>query len=162
MFAVNVPRAAPRADTGPGGAHAVRSPLPASGRLLFVEDNEAIRDAVQLLLAAHGFDISTVATPEEALDQIRTGPLPDAIVSDYRISHNRNGIELVRDLRRVSGRQIPAVLLTGDIGLTRLPPDAVSMQLLHKPVDSDSLLDAVERMVRRSEGPGEIPTLRSV
>lgn len=152
VFAVTVPRAAARTESD--RVRAVRPRSLVSGRLLFVEDNEAIRGALQMLLDAHGFDVDTVATPDEALGRIRSAPLPDVIVSDYRISNDWNGIQLVRELRRISGRRIPAVVLTGDIGLTHLPPDVAQMQLLHKPVDGDSLVDAVGRLVQSGEPSG--------
>lgn len=70
------------------------------------------------------------------------------VVSDYRLSPDKNGIELVYEARRLSARQIPAVLLTGDIALTQLPAHVERMRLLHKPVDARVLLRTLDELVR--------------
>lgn len=147
VFAVTVPRPATRAQAEPERVRAIRPAAALKGRLLLVEDNEAIRGSLAMLLGEYGYDVGAVAAPAEAVERVRSAP-PDAIVSDYRIARDTNGIELAQALRRESGREIPAVLLTGDIGLTQLPAGARAMRLLHKPIDAEALVMAIEQLLR--------------
>lgn len=155
VFAVGVPRA--RAKTNGRPPAVLSAPCATGARLLLIEDNPAVRAALESLLAACGIETDTAATPAEAIARLRAGVAVDAIVSDYRLGPDRNGIELVEELRRAAGREIPAVLLTGDIGLTGLPPEARRMALLHKPADAEVLLDAIERLCRGARADGPVP-----
>ena len=55
-----------------------------SKRLLFVDDEEGIRETLPLLLQARGFDVRVAASVPEALSEIRTHKF-DVLLSDLNI-----------------------------------------------------------------------------
>ena len=65
---------------------------------------------------------------------------PDLIISDYRLSDGRTGIEAIERLRGEFGRAIPAFLISGDIDPARLrEAHERGYHLQHKPVDPMAL-----------------------
>jgi len=61
---------------------------------------------------------------------------------DYRLP-DTNGIDLIRQLRKILNTEVPAVLMTGDMGITEIPVDLAKCTLLHKPVDAEAFLSAI-------------------
>ena len=74
---------------------------------------------------------------------------PDLIVSDHFLDGQPLGLKGIVGLREKLGRaQLPAILLTGDVGvhLTQAT-DEMGVQLLHKPISPESLLAAISRLL---------------
>ncbi|MEO1172345.1 MAG: ATP-binding protein, partial [Myxococcota bacterium] len=105
--------------------------VPSALRILYIEDNRAIRRAGVRMLQAMGHRVSDAEGGEEALGFARTSTF-DLIVSDV-ILGDTLGPDLVRELRSVQG-PIPAVLVTGHAG------------------DWDQSLDAGVTLVRKPYG----------
>jgi DNA-binding response OmpR family regulator len=75
---------------------------------------------------------------------------PDLIISDYRLSDGRTGIEAIGQLRHKFGCAIPAFLISGDTHSDTLHhARANGLHLLHKPVDPMALRAVVNRMLRK-------------
>jgi two-component system response regulator PrrA len=77
-----------------------------SGGVLLVEDDVSVRNAVSQGLSVYGFDVTSVATAERALEEIESG-LPDVFVLDVGLP-GASGIELCETLR---GRAIDTPIL---------------------------------------------------
>ena len=105
-----------RRGRGPTGQRDPRRAALVTGTLLIVEDDPTVRDALELLFTGEGYRMiaATDGTEVAALVQ-RGGLMPDAIVADYNLPGGRTGLEVIENLRRVLKREIPAVVLTGDI-----------------------------------------------
>ena len=82
-----------------------------SKRLLFVDDEEGIRETLPLLLKARGFDVRVAASVAEALSQIRTHKF-DVLLSDLNIGKDGDGFTVVQAMRRAHPNCV-TVLLTG-------------------------------------------------
>lgn len=110
--------------------------------VLVLDDEAAVRQAMQLLLASHGCVVTAVATTREALVkcmQMR----PDIVLTDLRLAGSDDGITAVRSLRNALPG-LPAVLISGDTAPERLrEARAHGLVLLHKPVLEQQLLDAI-------------------
>jgi CheY-like chemotaxis protein len=82
------------------------------------------------------------------LEQRRT---PDLIISDFRLSEGRTGIEAIAQIRNAFPDSIPAFLVSGDVS-----PDATrevrsgDYHLLHKPVAPMALRAMVTRMLKKN------------
>jgi CheY-like chemotaxis protein len=91
-----------------------------------------------------GVDATIVATAKEALTLIREqGLRPDVLLCDYNLRGSGDGIETIRHLRGALGRDVPAIVMTGDIRSQTV--DSISAQgfsLLIKPFLADQLFDA--------------------
>ena len=80
-----------------------------SPRILLVDDDPGVREAMSAFLARAGYDVSVAECGETALARAAAGPC-DAVVSDLKMP-GMTGIELLEALRR-QGSAVPFVLLT--------------------------------------------------
>lgn len=112
-------------------------------RILYVEDNAALREAVAELLAAPGREIRACVSAEEAL---QAGPA-DLLITDISLP-GLSGIELGRRLRD-EGRCTRVVLCSG-LGLDDMAQAlGEGVVVLAKPFDIDQL----EAIVRAQLAP---------
>ena len=97
-------------------------------------------------------DLVTAHSAEEAehwLDSI--GRLPDVIVSDYRLPDDTDGIEVITRLRERFGRDIPAILVTGDTAPdTILRISQAGFPLLHKPLRPAKLRALLTHLIQQA------------
>lgn len=78
-------------------------------RLLLVEDDRDVRDALENLLSLGGIEVRTVATADDALAAM-PGFQPDVIVSDIDLGPtSATGF----DLAEILARTVPMVLMSG-------------------------------------------------
>jgi len=135
------------AHRGPsaGDVETRRAPDRGEGqRLLIVEDDDAVRDLVGLMLRRGGYQTVSAPTPAEALDLVRYVEEPiDALVTDM-VMPGMTGIELARAVRE-HDRTLPVLLMSGYTAGTL--PDAAAlpegMELIRKPFTTEALLHAV-------------------
>ena len=116
-----------------------------SKRLLFVDDEEGIRETLPLLLQARGFDVRVAASVPEALAEITSHKF-DVLLSDLNIGKDGDGFTVVKAMRRAQPNCV-TVLLTG------YPAFESALQAIHnevddyfvKPAELDSLISTIER-----------------
>jgi len=138
---------APAPDAHPTGD----TPL-AGARVLVIDDDESVRDGMAELLRDWGCDCRAVEGIDDALDAV-LGWRPDAVVSDYRLRGQFNGAQAIAALRDRLGRDLPALLVTGDTVPERLREATASgVPLLHKPVWPTDLYSRLVGLVRRRGG----------
>jgi len=80
-------------------------------RLLFVDDDDSIRQTLPLILAAAGFDCTTVASVPEAIAAINRQQF-DILLSDLNIGEPGDGFIVVGAMRRIQP-QARTYILTG-------------------------------------------------
>jgi len=141
-FAVELPAAVAvpmRSDTD-------NLPMSTSGGLILVVDDErAIREAMQALLMDWGYEVITARSGAEMVSNIANCPVrPSAIICDYRLPGDENGIDVIRMLQSEYNEELPAMLITGDTAADRLiEAKASGLLLLHKPVPNAKLRAAI-------------------
>jgi DNA-binding NtrC family response regulator len=69
-------------------------------KLLFVDDDDALRRALGAVLTHHGFDLTAVSSVPEALELISTRKF-DVLLSDLNIGEPGDGFTVVSAMRRV-------------------------------------------------------------
>jgi signal transduction histidine kinase/CheY-like chemotaxis protein len=90
-----------------------RAPAPAAGaEILLVEDDPAGRVGLSRLLHALGYRVIATASAAEALDALREGAQPDAMVADIILPGGLDGARLVDEARRLRPG-LPAILTSG-------------------------------------------------
>ncbi len=107
------------------------------GRCVVVlDDDQAVREAMQLLLTDWGCHVISASTVEDAIEEIlQSQRQPDLIVVDYRLRGGATGIDAIAQIRAATRPTLPAVLVTGDTGVDQLREVRESkLTLLHKPV----------------------------
>lgn len=111
----------------------------AGRHVVVIEDDEDVRDAMAGMLAAWGCRVTAadgLAAAQRAIAAGQhQGSVPDAMVVDYLLPGGSTGVEAIAELRRVIGREVPAMLVSGASApedLARIK--ASGLLLLHKPV----------------------------
>ena len=80
-------------------------------RVLFVDDDSALRESSALILKSFGYDVRTAEDGFHALVELRS-VLPDLIVSDLRMP-NMSGFELLSIVRK-RFPHIPVIAISGE------------------------------------------------
>jgi CheY-like chemotaxis protein len=115
-------------------------------RILVVDDEPAVRDAVSMALRRAGHDPVAVRNGQDGLEALRDGGF-DAVVTDMFMPQ-RDGVELIRALRSAE-RPVPVLAMSGGsaYGADSVLPMArmVGAQAtLRKPFLPSELVAAVE------------------
>jgi len=120
-------------------------------RVLVVEDDAAVRDALQRALTFEGYEIVTATDGARALSELREGPI-DLIVLDVMMPH-LDGIETCRRIR-AAGDTVPILMLTAkaSVGDRVDGLDAGADDYVTKPFALDELLARIRALLRRSSG----------
>lgn len=80
-------------------------------RLLFVDDENAIRETLLLILRRYGFTVTLAATVAEALELIRTQQF-DILLCDLNIERESDGYEVIRAMQQINP-SCATIVLTG-------------------------------------------------
>jgi CheY-like chemotaxis protein len=139
----------PRPGNAAGWTAGMGGPSPR--RVLVVEDDAAIRMALTEALQDEGFDVAAAANGRQALDRLRGGPLPSAIVLDLMMPVMDGWDFRHAQLQDPKLRQIPVVVVTA----AGFSTDTVKTQfgdvaLVPKPVEFVDLVSALERACGRT------------
>jgi two-component system, NtrC family, response regulator HydG len=84
---------------------------PPRKRLLFVDDEPAIRVTLSAILRRYGFTVTVAATVAEAIDQIKEQEF-DLLLCDLNIDREDDGLEVIRAMRKAHPRCV-TIVLTG-------------------------------------------------
>src|ERR1700675_4106744 len=116
------------------------------GSILVIDDEAEIREGLELLLKTEGYQVTMADTGQSGLACL--GELPyDLLLLDVSLP-DRNGIELLKDIRR-QDQHLPIVLITayGSIEMARAAFKSGAMDYITKPWSNDELLAQVAQAV---------------
>jgi CheY-like chemotaxis protein len=112
-------------------------------KLLVVEDNAQLANAIALVLPSFGYEVRVANDGAQALTEA-IGFLPQSILLDIQLP-SLDGIEVARRLRRMLGSSVRMVAYTARPDITlREATDAGCDEMLVKPVTVDEILSAIE------------------
>lgn len=113
-------------------------------KLLFVDDEPAIRATLAAILRQHGFEVTTAETVAEALQKI-TSEKYEVLLSDLNIGNPGDGLTVVSAMRRTQPEAVTMILTGYPAFETAL--EAIRQQVddyVVKPADIPSLVSAIE------------------
>jgi CheY-like chemotaxis protein len=118
-------------------------------RILVVEDDDVARELVRRTLVRRGYDVTTAADGIEAYD-LALKLTPDLIITDIQMP-GADGAHFVRRVRDTPGLLItPIIVTTGyGTGSATLTLTQGADAYEPKPVDPESLLRSVERLLSK-------------
>lgn len=137
------------------GAAAPERPL----HVLLLDDEAAVCEAMRLWLAPYCAAIHTAQTVDEAgVVVAREGARLDALLVDFRLPGELNGIGATHRLRAQAGRMLPAILITGDTDpvLVREAYDS-GLVVMFKPVQPEQLVKRLRELCAAPAGAGIPP-----
>lgn len=122
------------------------------GRLLLVDDDDAVREATAEMLRDGGYSVAEAGSVDQALDMLVRDPDIQAVVTDH-IMPDRSGAELVRVLA-LSRPELPILLISGYEPQEQDEPLPADIQRLAKPFRSDEIVDRVKRLLAAEDAGG--------
>ncbi|MDM9558272.1 response regulator transcription factor [Bordetella petrii] len=122
-------------------------PTNQSPLVYLVDDDDAVRDGLALLLASVGLRSVGFGDPRDFLAQ-RHAYAIGCLVLDIRMP-GTSGLQVLEDVAAHS--DLPVIMLTGhaNVDLCRRAFKTGAVEFLQKPVDDDLFLDAVQAAVRQ-------------
>jgi len=127
------------------------SALPESKAIVFVVDDDlSVRQGLERLLRAVGWQVETFASAQEFLAR-RKENIPSCLVLDVRLP-GLSGLDLQKRIMEAN-REIPIVFITGhkDVPTSVRAMKAGAVEFLVKPFSEQDLLDAIEQAIKRDE-----------
>ncbi|HEX4869660.1 MAG TPA: response regulator [Moraxellaceae bacterium] len=132
--------------------------------IFLVDDDDAVRQSLALLIATYGLQVESCASAEQFLERWD----PDAVgclVLDIRMA-GMSGLAL-QELLQERGITMPIVFITGhgDINACRRAFQGGAVDFLTKPVDEQALMDSIRKGIsqdiRQRHAASEILHLRT-
>jgi two-component system response regulator FixJ len=118
-------------------------------RVIIVDDDDAVRDSMRVLLESSGYAVMDYGSAKAFLDH----PVPSGacLVADIRMPE-MDGLELQEEIVR-RGIELPVIIMTGhgDVPLAVRAMKAGAIDFIEKPFDAQLLLDGVARALHIGE-----------
>jgi signal transduction histidine kinase len=134
-------RAAPAEDGPRPARHAV---------ILLVDDEDLVRAGAADMLTEAGYTVEEASSGYRAVQLLRGGLRPDAVVTDYAMP-GMSGAELAREVRKAAPG-VPVLMITGYATLT--DREAGDLPRLSKPFRQADLVSAVEGIMETASVQG--------
>jgi DNA-binding response OmpR family regulator len=117
-------------------------------KVLIVDDDHAILEAMQIAIEDEGYDVMTVADGNSAAAKAKEF-LPHIILLDLLLS-GKDGTEIIGLLReQPETKGIPVILLSAHPTAAETAKKCGATDFLAKPFDVDELLDKVATHIRQ-------------
>lgn len=121
---------------------------PASGSILIIDDEAAIRESLETLLSIEGYTVETARTAEEGLAMSSSSPR-DLVLLDFALP-DRNGLEVLDEIRQ-RDPGLPVIMITayGTVENAVKAIQSGATNFIQKPWDNEKLLADVRASISR-------------
>ncbi|MDH3623327.1 MAG: response regulator [Myxococcales bacterium] len=117
-------------------------------KVLVVDDDPAILEFMETFLTKDGFEVTTIAEPKDAPDEVKDGGY-HLVVLDLMMP-GLGGVEVLEQIRKVDS-DVAVVIFTGypslDTAVQSMKLDAVDY--LKKPFNPDEFREVLDRVMRK-------------
>ena len=127
--------------------------------ILHIEDDPRVARSIFRLLQLKGFNVVSAATRDMVLQLITNNRLrPDLVLTDYQLSAEVTGDQLVAEIVTYLKYKPPIIILTG-VPLLQIQKAApIADRILSKPVNSETLLSEIQDLTAATR----LPIIRPV
>ena len=99
-------------------------------RVLVVDDDLEILQAMARLLRSWGCDITLAASLDDVEQSLTLSSPPDVVLADWRLKNGETGTDAIALVREAVGEDVPAALITGDA----VPSAPSGLRVARKPL----------------------------
>ncbi len=132
--------------------------MPQSDKVYVIDDDPAMRESLDFLLGAAGFDVRVFDSAQAFLDEL-TNLEAGCLLTDVRMP----GIDGMELLRRLGSRprKLPVIVMTGhgDVPLAVEAMKLGALDFLEKPFDDDRLIGMIRTALAEQESGSKNETL---
>lgn len=115
-------------------------------RILVVDDNPHILEAIELILSSENYDVKTLVKGDDALETAKKFS-PQLIILDLLLS-GKDGREITRELKKdTKTSHIPVIIISAHPTAQKAAEEAGATAFLPKPFDVSSLLTLVSQTI---------------
>ncbi|XVJ68403.1 MAG: response regulator [Rhizobacter sp.] len=151
LFALGIPLVHPHTHRTPSQAnHEARLLQLLSGQLvLLIDDDETVLKSMQVFLRAFQCEVLVAHSTASAL-QVVDGCLrtPDLLISDFQLGDADNGAQAITAVRALIDEDVPALLITANVGPARAAARSLGIDVLAKPLQVQKLVQTLQAGMR--------------
>ena len=120
------------------------------GRILIVDDEDAVRETLEALLVSSKFEVQFAVDAESGLEAMRRED-SDLVLLDVKLP-GRSGLAVLQEFRR-HNQTLPIIMLTAlkDIEIARAAFKNGAQDYIPKPWDADDLIAQIVRAIEQSK-----------
>ena len=150
VFCVTIPKELVARTLPSAAKKSPLSHLDLSGqRVLVIDDDPLVREALKAALTAWGATVSPCATLSEMEALLVQLPVPSIAIIDYRLAEGPLGLQVAQQIHeRLPG--IPRIMMTGELLLDPYL-ESTGMPILRKPVSHDQLARVIGHLIKQPE-----------
>jgi CheY-like chemotaxis protein len=116
-------------------------------RILVIEDDESVRDTIEVLLKGHGFKVYTSVDGLDVFSRIATSQ-PDLVITDIFLGESDGRIICQNIKNNPDTSHIPVIIMSGSAGEIYNTISSVGANdVVLKPFDELTLLNRVNRQL---------------
>lgn len=118
--------------------------------LYVIDDDQALRDSLGLLLGAHGFEVQVFSSAAEFLSCVSPQNNSGCALIDIHMP-GMSGVELL-DILAKRGSQFACIMMTGlgDVPLAVKAMKAGAFDFIEKPFNDDALVETIHHAIEQS------------
>lgn len=124
-------------------------------RILIIDDDDSIRETLQVALTAEGYDVIVASDGAEGLMKVERDA-PDLVILDL-VMPKRSGFLIAERLNNYQGRRPSLIMMTGllDEKHKQAAKACGVDAFVNKPFDIDSLLETVQKFLHSARDTAE-------
>lgn len=109
--------------------------------ILVVDDDRDVLDSMQTLLRAWGHTVVAAQSLEHAIAVAKShASTLEMVITDFRLARHVSGVDVIRGVSNVIGREIDAIIITGDTSAVGINAASSSgFRVMHKPLDPQEM-----------------------
>jgi chemosensory pili system protein ChpA (sensor histidine kinase/response regulator) len=117
--------------------------------ILVIDDDADIRELIKILLESDGYEVNIASDGVEALEQLRSGPLPGLIILDLMMPRI-DGEEFMKQVRQPRYGHIPVVVMSGYNAAQKQARELDADSCLMKPIEVEELFKTVKQYTTKN------------